>query len=593
MGTVSGAELLARALRAEGVDTIFTLVGDHILPAVDAAFEHGIRFVDTRHESAAMHMADGWARTSGRTGVCMVTGGPGHANVIAGLAVTHLVETPVVQISGRPDIAQEGLLALQELDQVGMAAPVTKHAALVRTAAEIPRAVARAFQLARAGRPGPVHLTVPLDVQDATVDERDLPRLPASGARATSRATPDAASIEQALGMLGAAERPVVIVGAAARYSVAPAALAALAERANLPVFTVEQARGLLADDHDLCFGYADVTLNATARHLREADVLLLIGKRLDWRIGFGRPPAVAADARIIQVEADPAEVGRNRPVDLALVGDLGAAVDALAATAAGDGGRGLGDATTAAPSRPLAPTTSPLSPARGAWLRALRYARAEHFAQLRQLADDPEAPLHPMTIARAVEPFLAADSVVAMDAGDFVQWPRAYLPARWPGRWIRTGPLGHLGVGLPMALGCQVAAPEARVALFVGDGGLGFYFMELDTAVRHNLPVVVVVGNDATWGIDNAYQLAYYGRAVATDLRPVRYDRLMVELGGHGERVERPDDLSGALERAFAAGRPALVDVAVRRIPSPLAEATMRRRLGNAAPKIDVSRWR
>jgi len=574
MGTVTGAELLARALRAEGVDTIFTLIGDHILPVADAAFEHGIRFVDTRHESAAMHMADGWARTTGRTGVCMVTGGPGHANVIAGLAVTYLVETPVVQISGRPDIAQEGLLALQELDQLGMAAPVTKDAALVRAPADIPQAVARAFRLARAGRPGPVHLTVPLDVQDATVDDSRVPRLPAVGARAESRATPDAASVEQALSMLRAAERPVVIVGAAARYGVAPEALAALAERERLPVFTVEQARGLLADDHPLSFGYADVTLNAAARYLREADVLLLIGKRLDWRIGFGRPPAVAPDARVIQVEADPTEVGRNRAVDLALVGDLGATVDTLAAV-------------------PPPPTANTPSSARAAWLHALHAAREEHFAHLRQLADDPEAPLHPMTVARAVEPFLAPDSIVVMDAGDFVQWPRAYLPARWPGRWIRTGPLGHLGVGLPMALGCQVAAPDARVTLFIGDGGLGFYFMELDTAVRHNLPVVVVVGNDATWGIDNGYQLAYYGRAVATNLRPVRYDRLMIDLGGHGERVERPDDLPGALERAFAAGRPALVDVALRRIPSALAEATMRRRLGDTPPKVDLSRWR
>jgi acetolactate synthase-1/2/3 large subunit len=562
------------------VDTIFTLVGDHILPVVDAAHEQGIRFVDTRHESAAMHMADGWARATGRTGVCLVTGGPGHANVIAGLAVTHLVETPVVQISGRPDVAQEGWLALQELDQVGMAAPVTKAAWMVRHAAEIPQAVARAFQVARAGRPGPVHLTVPLDIQDAEVDESRVPPLPAAGARAAGRPMPDTTSVEQALALLRAAERPLAIVGAAARYSVAPEALAALAERANLPVLTVEQARGLLADDHPLCFGYADVTLNAAARYVREADVLLLIGKRLDWRIGFGRPPAVAPAAKLIQAEADPIEIGRNRPVDLALVGDLGATVEALAAAA--DGGQ-----------QPASGNGQTPSAARGAWLEALRAARHEHFAHLRQLADDPEAPLHPMTIGRAVEPFLAPDSFVVMDAGDFVQWPRAYLQARTPGRWIRTGPLGHLGVGLPMALGCQVAAPDARVVLFIGDGGLGFYFMELDTAVRHGLPLVVVVGNDATWGIDNGYQLAYYGRAVATDLRPVRYDRLMVDLGGHGERVERPDDLPAALVRAFAAGRPALVDVALRRIPSPLAEATMRRRLGDTPPKIDIGRWR
>ncbi len=563
MAMVSGGELLVRALRAEGVDTIFTLVGDHILPAVDAAVDHGIRFVDTRHESAAMHMADGWARATGRVGVCMVTGGPGHANVIAGLAVTQAVESPVVQISGRVEIAQEGLLASQELDQVGMAAPVTKAAWLVRAPAHIPQAVATAFRTARTGRPGPVHLTVPLDVQEAAVDESRVPALPAAGARALSRAAPERAALEQALALLQAAERPVVVVGAAARYSVDPGALRALAERGRLPVFTVEQARGLLPDDHELCFGYADPVLNGAAALIRQADAVLLVGKRLDWRIGYGRPGAIAADARVVQIEAEPDEIGRNRPVDLALLADLGATVEALAALAAGAG---------------------PPSATRHAWLAELRSARDAHLAHLHALADDPEAPLHPMTVARAVEPFLPPDAFVVMDGGDFVQWPRSYLLARQPGRWLRIGPLGHLGVGLPMALGCQVADPSARVVLFIGDGGLGFYFMELDTAIRHNLPVVVVVGNDAAWGIDQGYQLAYYGRAVATDLRPVRYDRLMEALGGHGEHVERPADLPGALERAFAARRPALVNVAVRRLASPLAEAAMRRKLGSRA---------
>jgi len=302
--------------------------------------------------------------------------------------------------------------------------------------------------------------------------------------------------------------------------------------------------------------------LNGAAQRIRQADVVLLVGKRLDWRIGYGRAPALTPDARIIQIEADPAEIGRNRAVDLALLGDPGVAVEALAAAAGATGQRGSGNG-------------------RASWLGELRAARQEHLAQLQRLGEDPEAPLHPMRVVRAVEPLLARDSFVVMDAGDFVQWPRAYLGARHPGRWIRTGPLGHLGVGLPMALGCQVAAPDARVALFIGDGGLGFYFMELDTAVRHNLPIVAVVGNDATWGIDQGYQIAYYGKAVATDLRPLRYDRLMIELGGHGEHVESPDELPGALERAFASGRPALVNVTVRRVASPLAEAAMRRKLG------------
>ncbi|HZU04747.1 MAG TPA: thiamine pyrophosphate-binding protein [Chloroflexota bacterium] len=556
MGTITGAELLVRALRAEGVDTVFTLVGDHILPIVDAAVDHGIRFVDTRHESAAMHMADGWARATGRTAVCLVTGGPGHANVMPGLAVTYTAESPVVQISGRVEIAQEGLLASQELDQVGMAAPVTKAAWLVRTPERIPQAIATAFRVARSGRPGPVHLTVPLDVQEAQVEDTLAAGLPAAGARRESRALPDPATVEQAVDRLRAATRPVAIIGNAARYSVAPAALQALAESLALPVFTVEQARGLLPDDHPLCFGYADPALNGAARLLRRADVVLLVGKRLDFRIGYGRPPALAAEAQLLQVEADPAEVGRNRAVDLALVGDLGATVEALAAAA------------HHGPSTP-----------RDAWLDELRAAREQHLVALRALAEDTETPLHPMRVARAVEPFLDADTFLVFDGGDYVQWARSYLAARRPGRWLRLGPLGHLGIGLPLALGCQVAAPDARVVLFIGDGSLGFYFMEFDTAIRHQLPIVAIVGNDATWGIDNAFQLAYYGRAVATTLRPVRYDRLVAELGGHGEHVERAEDLPAALARAFAARRPALVNVAVRRIPSPLAEAMIRRR--------------
>ncbi|HLI26010.1 MAG TPA: thiamine pyrophosphate-binding protein [Chloroflexota bacterium] len=557
MATLTGAELLVRALRAEGVETVFTLIGDHILPIADAAVDHGLRFIDTRHESAAMHMAEGWAQATGRVGVCLVTGGPGHANVLPGLTVAWTSESPVVQISGRPELQHEGMLAHQELDQIAMAAPISKAAWLVRRPADIPLVVARAFRLARAGRPGPIHLTIPLDVQEARVEPEALPPLPAARL-AHAPAAPAPGLVEQAVALLRAAARPVAIVGTAARYAVAPGALAALAEALRLPVFTVEQARGLLSDEHELCFGYADPALNAAARALREADAVLLVGKRLDARIGYGRPPFLAADARVVQVEAEPAEIGRNRGVDVAIESDLGAAVEALAAAA-----RRVG-----------APTTP------SEWLARLQALRAEHLAHLRTVAEDDAVPLHPMRVARAVEPLVDADTHVVLDGGDFVQWPRAYLPARRVGRWHRLGPLGHLGIGLPLALGIQAAEPEARVLLFIGDGSVGFYFMEWDTAVRHCLPIVAVLGNDATWGIDNYFQLAYYGRAVATTLRSVRYDRLVAELGGYGEHVEQASELAGALERAFASRRPALIDVAVRRVPSPLGEAMAARRL-------------
>lgn len=547
----TGAHLLARALKAEGIDTVFTLVGDHILPLVDALEDEGVKLIDTRHEAAALHMADAYTRVTGRPSVALTTGGPGHANAVAGLPMAWMAETPLVFISGAPESYLQGMWNAQEVPQVDMARPTVKGAWEILDARRIPEYVNRAFRTAAGGRPGPVYLSVPVDVQEQQIaDAVAEDYRPQTASRAT--ASPE--DVDRALDLLRGAERPVAIAGGAAWFSLSRNGLANFIETTKTPLFTVELSRGLLSDEHPLCFGYADRALNETYRLVSQSDVVLLLGKKLDARIGFGQPPSIAASAKIIQVEPSHEAVGVNRTADVALVGDIGAIVGQLAERAK---------------DRPWLDRP---------WVEELRRSAAETRAKWYAAAAEAEA-IHPLHVAQEVEALLRDDAMVIVDGGDYVQWPRLYLKARRPGGWLRLGPLGQLGAGLPFALACRYAAPDAQVVLFMGDGSLGFYLAEIDTAIRHNLPVVIVLGNDALWGIDRNFQLAYYGRAVATDLRFVRYDRVVEAMGGHGELVERREDLSGALQRAFNSGKPALVNVVIKPAQSPLADAMIARK--------------
>ena len=555
MPTLTGAHLFIRCLKLEGVKKVFTIVGDTILPLVDAAHEEGIEFIDARHEGAAMHMADAYARITGEPSVGMFTGGPGFANAISGLPAIYTSESPVIFVAGCAELPEKGMVTFQEIDQIAMAAPVTKGSWLVHDTTRIPEFVATAFRTAMSGRPGPVHLTLPIDLQEAEISEDDLPKFLPQEYRNAGRAHGDPAMIEEAAALLRGAQRPVVIVGNPARYSVAPEQLEALAETTGVPVFTVEQARGLLDDEHPLCFGYADGALNPTARRFREADVALLLGKRLDHRYRYGQ--VFNGDAKIIQADPSEAEIGRNRGVSVSLLGDLGAIVEQLTAAAK----RGAKSDISA--------WTDQLEADRNGWLDELR-SRATG-----------EEPMHPLDIYTRIESLVDDDTFIVMDGGDYVQWGRSYLKARKPGRFIRLGPLSHLGAGIPYGMAAKLAHPESKVLVLMGDGSFGFYTMEYDTCIRHNLPITVVMGNDSTWGIDKTFQLAYFDRAVGTDLRFIRYDKLVDAIGGYSEYVEKPDDVAPAVERAFGSGLPSLVNVVVRSGASPLADAMIARRTG------------
>ena len=557
MAKLTGSHLFIRCLKLEGVKKVFTIVGDTILPLVDTAVDEGIEFIDTRHEGAAMHMADGYSRITGQPSVAMFTGGPGFSNAISALPAVYTSESPVVFVAGSGELPEKGMSGFQEIDQTSMAAPVTKGSWLVHDRRRIPEFVATAFRTAMSGRPGPVHLTLPINIQEQEISEDELPRFLPREYRNVGRPQGDPDQIQEAAALLRQAKRPVIVAGNPARYSVAPEQLQALGETTGIPIFTVEQARGLLDDDHPLCFGYADGALNAAARRFREADVVLLLGKRMDHRYRFGQPPYFSPTAKIIQADPSPAEIGRNRGVAVGLLGDLGAIAEQLTA------------ASRKGAKADIAPWVRQLKQDRSAWLSSL------------QAKATGQAPLHPMDVFTQIEPLIDRDTVIVLDGGDYVQWGRCYLKAHQPGHFIRLGPLSHLGAGIPYGMAAKLAYPESKVLVFIGDGSFGFYPMEYDTCIRHNLAITTVMGNDATWGIDKTFQLAYYNRAVGTDLRFIHYDKVVEAIGGYAEYVEQAEGVAPAVERALLSGRPSLVNVIVRSGASPLAEAMINRRTG------------
>ena len=557
MARLTGGHLFIRCLKQEGIEKVFTIVGDTILPLVDAAEDEGIEFIDARHEGAALHMADGYARITGRPACGIFTGGPGFSNAISALPAIYTSESPVIFVAGCAELPEKGMAAFQEIDQVSMAAPVTKGSWLIHDKTRIPEYVATAFRAATTGRPGPVHLTLPIDLQDAEISEDELPQYLPQEYRPMGRPQGDPSLIEEAAALLRGARRPVIIAGNPARYSVAPEQLQMLAETSGIPVFTVEQARGLLDDEHPLCFGYADGAMNPTARRFREADVALLLGKRLDHRYRYGG--VFSDDARLIQADPSPAEIGRNRGVAVGIQGDLGAVVEQLTTALTSSAGSGESKA---------------------AWVDQLRQDRNAWDEELRGKATGEE-PMHPLDVYTGLEQHLDDDTVVIFDGGDYVQWGRAYVKARKPGHFMRLGPLSHLGAGIPYGMAAKLANPDSKVLVFIGDGAFGFYTMEFDTCIRHNLNITTVLGNDATWGIDKTFQVAYFGRAVGTDLRHIRYDKVVEAIGGYTEHVENPAEVGAAVGRALASGRPSLVDVSVRSGASPLASAMIARRTG------------
>ena len=551
-GMVSGSELIAGSLGLEGVRTVFTLAGDHILPVLDVMADREFRFIDTRHEQAAVHMADAWGRITGQPGVAMYTT-PGFANAIPGLANAMHSGSPLLSISGCAELLELGRGAMQEIDQVGMAMPVTKGSWMVTDARRIPDMISTALRVAYEGRRGPVHLTIPVDVQQQLVPEDEVAFYTPSEYRDIGAPAASSDKIRDAVDILQAAERPLVIVGSAGAYSRSGETLESLIETTRIPLMTEGDARGLVSDAHPYCYGFFDSGLNRAARLLREADAVVLMGRKQDLIVGYAMPPTIAPDAKVIQIDPSAAEIARNRGVAVGIHGD----VEAVA--------RQMGEEASRREWRDLP------------WLSRLEEERQAQQNDLESLAQS-ESPMHAVFVHKAVRYHVGPDDIVSYDGGDFCHFGRAYSPALSPKTWWYLPPLGMLGQALPTAIAAKAAYPERRVFMFTGDGAFGFNAMEYDTAVRHNLPIIGIMGNDSAWGIDRQIQVEVYGKPVATDLLPSRYDQVVRGLGGHGELIEHPDELDSAIERAIRLDRPALLNVRVQNAISPRAQAAINR---------------
>ena len=540
---ISGGRLGALALKAGGVGTVFTLAGGHIMQLLDACVPLGIRVIDHRHEGAAAFAAEGWALTTGRPGFAAATAGPGFTNALSGLFDAGLWNVPMVLLGGRSGLRMAGQGAVADLDQRAIAAPGVKWAATCYATARIPRYFAEALYRARAGRPGAVYLEVPQDVLAAEI----AAPAPSSEGFPTElpRSTAPEVDLDRASEVLRKAAQPLIVAGGGAYWSGAGDAIGRLCESAGIPVTTTSSARGLVPDSHPWCLG----TLVHGGIALIMADVVLVLGSAFNANLGYGKPPLFGAHQQVIQVDVTADGLGGNRRPELGLVGDV--------ACVAGD----LAD-------RLASPA---VTDARREWLAEARRLVATSQVGWDQQVDGYEGRMvHAGALAREVARFAAdtaggAATLVA-DGGDALAWALAYFPAERPGHFLSTTTaLGTLGVGMPFAIAAAAARPTEPVFLFAGDGSFGLSAMEVDTAVRHGLPIVVVVSNNAGWGdVRHEFESGrgYEGPRVAAELGFTRYDLMARALGAHGEHVTRLEELRPALTRAADSGRTAVVNV-------------------------------
>jgi acetolactate synthase I/II/III large subunit len=530
-----GADLVARALSEAGVKTIFSLSGNQIMPIYDACIDTGIRLYHTRHEGAPGYMADAWAQVTGEVGVAMITAAPGFANGLSPLYSALMAESPMLLLSGDSPRGQDQLGAFQELDQVAMSSPVTKLSFRSERAENLGHDIARAIRVARAGRPGPVHLALPFDLLNADVANGYQP---SGNDFAAQQQSPAGSLVGDIATAIKSAERPVVITGPLLNASRAArlwdGGLQALADALDTPVVPMESPRGLI-----------DPSLGDFASVLSKADLIVSLGKIFDFTTGFGKPPAMGADCRFVVIDPDADQLDRAGRA-------LGARLELSARADADAVARDLSmlDAGTA----------------RQAW-------RSDVAAAIASRPTTPPAaqPMHPAVLCEAVQRLLdqADDPVLVVDGGEFGQWAQACVSA--PVRVI-NGPSGAIGGGICYATAAQIARPDATVVLLMGDGTAGFHFAEFETAHRYGADLIAVIGHDARWNAEYQIQLRDYGaeRLNECELDMTDYGAAAAGFGCFGEHVEDPKNLDAALARALASGKPACITAAIDGVPAP-----------------------
>ncbi len=521
-----GGELVARTLKAQGVSTLYTLCGGHVMQIYDGCLNNGIQVIDFRHEQAAAHAADAHARLTRNIGVAVVTAGPGVTDAITGVANAYEARSPMILIGGAAPLKTKGMGALQEIPQIQLFEGISKASFTITDTAAIPEKLHEASHIALSGRPGPVFIEIPFDVLFNAIDAPPIPERVSIEPQA-----PAVSSVTVMFELLRQAQKPVIIAGTQVYWDAAHGALRELTEQTGIPVFTNGAGRGTLPMTHPNCFR------SARSAALREADVVILLGTPLDFRLKYGQEGWNPA-ARLIQIENDPAELNRNRTADVALAADAKLVLEALS-----EGLQGIRFDD---------------------WLARVRSKEDQKDQEQQTWEALDDVPVNHFRFAAELNRFLNEDLIVIGDGGDIVTACARVLDITRPGQWLDPGPLGCLGVGIPFAIAAQQLYPDKRVLVINGDGAFGLNGFEFDTAVRFGLPIVSIVGNDAGWGNIRVIQEQMLGadRAVATSLSLTRYDRVVEALGGYGELIEQPDQIVAGLERAFASGKPACLNV-------------------------------
>lgn len=544
MGIIRGDQIIAQCFKNEGVDTFFFMMGGPTSGTAGASLDLGMQGIYVRHEQAAAMMAHAYARVTGKPGICITPSGPGTANAVTGLANAWADATPIIAIGGSAPMRATTLDAFQEMDQVAMMKPVVKAAYRVDIASRIPEYVSLAFREAMDGKKGPVYLDLPGDILAAKVDDEKL--YWPTQYRVDARPAGDPALIKKAIELLAKAQKPLLVTGSGILWSGATAELRQFVDATGIPFFTTPQGRGVIPEDHPRAFPAA------RSMAFREADVVLVIGARANSMLSFLRAPRFSPDAKFINVNLDGKEIGHNRGVEVGIVGDAKLVLQQLTAEAAG---KINGKQETA-------------------WVAQLAAKQRSNEERSAELLHSSKIPIHPLRLCKEVREVITRDTILVVDGHEILNFGRQSIPVYEPGTSLNAGPHGCMGIGVPFGIGAKAARPDKPVLVLSGDGAFGWNGMEMDTAIRHKLNIVVVVSNNA------GFTSRQTGRMSAGNIGPVnigrelgyqRYDKMVEALGGYGEFVEKPEDIKAAIERAFASGKPALVNVCT----DPEAQAT------------------
>jgi acetolactate synthase-1/2/3 large subunit len=537
MAQMHGGRVVAKALKAEQVPYIFTLCGGHVMPIYDGCADEGIRVVDVRHEQTAAHAADGWARVTGRPGVAVVTAGPGLTDAVTGVASAHRANIPMLIFGGQGPRPFADMGSLQDMNHVDLMRPITKWAVSVPEGHRLAEYVSMAFRIATTGLPGPVYLEMPIDQLFNSYEEDRL--VFPTRYRTEAGIAGDPRYVERAFELLRTAQRPVALVGSQLRWSRRREAYPEFVDTFGMPVYVNGLGRGSLPPHHPYFFSLTRKDA------LKRADVVLIFGTPLDFRLGYGRESHFNPSAAIVQVDLDGGEIGRNRAIDVGIVGDTGLVMAQLTDLARADG-------FSAAMLKP--------------WVEEIRRREHEKWDRMRPELMSDAVPINPLRACKEIADVLGRDGIAIGDGGDFVATAASVLRIHEQGHWLDPGPLGTLGVGPGYAMAAKLAKPNNPVVIVYGDGSFGLHGLEFEAMVRQKISVVGVIGNDAAWQQIRRGQVQLYGedRALATALSYARYDRVVEALGGHGEYVERPQEIRPALERALSAGTAAVVNIKI-----------------------------